>query len=275
MKFTVFGASGFIGSSVTRHLRGEGHEVATPARGDGVAPGTQLGHVIYAIGLTGNFRQRPFETVDAHVTALARRMQGVRYDSWLYLSSTRVHGISATDARETDRISVMPGVDGIYDISKLLGESLCLALDRPDVRVARLSNVYGEGQSRHTFLGSLLEDVSAGRDIIIREDPGSSKDYVAISDVVRLIEKIALRGRQQIYNIACGFGTSHADLAERLRHLVSNSVGFVHGAPHRSFPRINIARIVEEFGFAPRTLLDDLGGLVAKSNQNLNRSRHD
>ncbi len=263
MNFTVFGAGGFIGSNVTKYLREAGHTVATLTRADRVAPGTHLGHVIYAIGLTGNFRQRSFETVEAHVTTLAGSMQAVGYDSWLYLSSTRVYGLSATDACESDRICVMPGADGIYDISKLLGESLCLALDRPDVRVARLSNVYGNGQSRHTFLGSLLEDVSAERDIIIREDPRSSKDYVAISDVVRLIENIALCGRQRVYNIACGFGTSHADIAERLRHLVRNSVSFLPGAPYRTFPRINVARIEEEFGFAPRNLLDDLGKLVA------------
>lgn len=268
MKFTVFGASGFIGSRVTGHLRGLGYDVLTPARGEMPASGEHLGHVIYAIGMTGDFRQRPYETVEAHVTELARVMRNALFDSWLYLSSTRVYGTSAAIASETDRINVMPGADGIYDISKLLGESLCLALGRPAVRVVRLANVYGEGQSRHTFLGSLLEDVAAGRDIVIREDPDSSKDYIAIADVVSLIEKIALNGRNQIYNLASGISTSHSDLAERLRHLTTASVGFLEGATRRSFPRMNVARISKEFGFVPRSLLDDLGRLVAASKPN-------
>jgi nucleoside-diphosphate-sugar epimerase len=265
MRFTVFGATGFIGSSVTGHLRGLGCEVVTPARGEMLPAGEHLGHVVYAIGLTGDFRQRPFETVDAHVAELARRMQVASYDSWLYLSSTRVYGTSAVIASESDRISVMPGPDGIYDISKLLGESLCLALGRPEVRVARLSNVYGEGQSRHTFLGSLLADVAAGRNIVIREDPDSSKDYIAIADVVSLIEKIVLHGRHQTYNLASGVGTSHRHVAEQLRRLTAASVVFQEGAPRRSFPRMDVARITEEFGFTPRSLLDDLGGLAAAS----------
>lgn len=268
MKFTVFGASGFIGSSVAVHLRAMGHEVATPHREEAFQPGEHLGHVIYAIGLTGNFRERPFETVDAHVTTLAMRLRDADYDSWLYLSTTRVYGINGRLTGETDRISTMSGADGIYDISKLLGESLCLALGRKEVRVARLSNVYGLGQSRHTFLGSLLEEVAAKRAIVIREDPASSKDYISIVDVVNLIEKIALHGQHQIYNLASGSNIDHQSLAGHLSYLTHIPVSFLDGAPLRRFPRINVARIAQEFGLVQCNLLDDLEGLVAGKKPN-------
>ena len=262
MKFTVFGSRGFIGSNVTEYLRWEGHEVFTPARDEIPLPDVHLGHVIYCIGLTGDFRRRPFDTVNAHVTELTKRMQNASYDSWLYLSSTRVYGASSGPVTETDPIFVMPGSDGIYDISKLLGESLCLSADRPTVRVARLSNVYGAKQSCHTFLGSLLEDVAAGREILIGEDPESSKDYIAITDVVCLIQKISLHGRHQLYNLASGSSTKHRMLAERLYQLTGRPVIFSVKAPRRIFPSMNVSRITEEFGLEPRSLLKDLNELI-------------
>ena len=68
--FTVFGSSGYIGSHLVRHLIASGEEVATPMRGAPIGE-THLGHVVYAIGLTADFRTRPFDTMAAHVTRLA------------------------------------------------------------------------------------------------------------------------------------------------------------------------------------------------------------
>ena len=271
MKFTIFGASGFVGSNLTEHLRGSGHEVFAPDRDVIPTPDMRLGHVIYAIGLTGDFRIRPFDTINAHVTELAKRMQKASYDSWLYLSSTRMYSGSDENVGEEDPIVAIPGQNGIYDISKLLGEALCLALNEPTVRIVRLSNIYGDNQSRHTFLGSLLEDVAAGHKIYIEEASQSSKDYISIADVVQLIEKIALVGQHQIYNLASGSSTSHQMLAEHLRQLTGLSVVFNEKASSRTYPKINIDRITEEFDFKPRMLLEDLGKLI--SNLNLFRNQ--
>jgi len=71
MKFTVLGAGGFIGSHLLAHLRQAGHDCFAPARGDATLFAEELGHVIYCIGLTADFRSRPFDTVRAHVCLLA------------------------------------------------------------------------------------------------------------------------------------------------------------------------------------------------------------
>ena len=151
MHFTIFGASGFIGSNLTAHLYSKGYSVVTPKRKELLDPQESLGHVVYAIGMTGNFHSRPVETIDAHVNVLSKFLKKYKYESWLYLSSTRLYGLSEGLYSEEDKINVFPGKDSIYDISKLLGESLCLSTQRPDVRIARLSNVYGVGQSSSTF----------------------------------------------------------------------------------------------------------------------------
>lgn len=261
MNFTVFGSTGFIGRAVTRYLIPAGHAVDTPERGAKPAEGANLGHVIYAIGLTGNFRTHPEAAIEAHVNVLQRLMTGAKFDSWLYLSSTRVYGAVGNDTVETAALSVRPGLDALYDLSKLLGESFCLAQENPAVRVARLSNVYGAGQSPHTFLGSVLASILETGKVTIGEAPLSAKDYVAVEDVARALEGIALNGKERLYNVAGGTATTHQALAEILR-AQGHKVEFATGAVRRTMPAIDIGRLQKEFDFTPRNIIRDLPELL-------------
>jgi len=241
-----------------------GHQVTPVSRTTRLASGESLGHVIYAIGLTADFREKSFETVDAHVCTLARWLKDAHFDSWLYLSSTRLYGNTLVNGKATEAmpVTVLPGADGLYDISKLMGESLCLSRNSPAVRVARLSNVYGKGQNEHTFLASICKDLRATGSVTIREAPESSKDYIALEDVVALLEAIALSGRRRIYNVASGRAVTHSELAGQLAKIDSYRVTFEHGASRRVFPAIDIAGVIDEFGYKPRLLLDDLDKLL-------------
>ena len=73
--FTVLGASGFIGGRLVRYLRSLGHSVLVPGRDDAHLTGQPLGHLIYAIGVTADFRARPFDTMDAHVSVLSKALR--------------------------------------------------------------------------------------------------------------------------------------------------------------------------------------------------------
>lgn len=163
--FTVLGASGYIGSRVVRHLRAEGHAVWAPERGDSSILNRPLGHVLYCVGLTGDFRNRPFDTVQAHVGLLAEILRHANFESLLYLSSTRVYqGAERTD--EDAPLTVVPGTPSdLYNLTKLTGESLCHCSGREGVRVVRLSNVVGEGMdpASGNFIATLLQDARSGR----------------------------------------------------------------------------------------------------------------
>jgi nucleoside-diphosphate-sugar epimerase len=263
MKFTIFGGRGFIGSAIARYLRDKGYEVSLPLKSDSFNNSNiKLGHVIYCIGLTGDFRARPFETVEAHICKLANLLKSSDFDSWLYLSSTRIYSGIDNMAKESARLPVFPDLDGIYDISKLLGESLCLSLKNQKIRVARLSNVYGKGQSTNTFLGSIIDDVKKGKSLIIKESPDSKKDYISIEDVIDILVKIATDGKDRLYNVASGVAIRHSDIAKVIEEVSRIPVGFKKGAEKRVFPDIDISKIQQEFGFSPRLLSSDLKVLL-------------
>lgn len=263
MKFTVLGSSGFIGGHLVRHLRQQGHEVLSPSRNVSGLRGDKLGHVIYAIGLTGDFRTRLKETIEAHVDVLQRLMDGADFESWLYLSSTRVYGSLAKDqkAAEDTPLSVKPSPDSLYDLSKLLGEAICLATANPKIRVARLSNVYGLGQSEHTFLGSIIRDAATRGKVVIGEAPASSKDYISVDDVIGYLTKIAAQGQERLYNIASSRPVTHQELAEIIRKR-GFTVEFAPDAPVRVFPVIETTRLVDEFGRPARFVLEDVPALI-------------
>jgi nucleoside-diphosphate-sugar epimerase len=85
----------------------------------------------------------------------------------------------------------------------------------------------------------------------LRTAASSAKDYVSVSDVVRAIERVALEGRQRVYNIASGRNTSNAEIAGLLRGKFGADVLYEQDAVPISFPEIEISRIADEFGFVP------------------------
>lgn len=267
--FTVFGSSGFIGAHLVRHLAAEGEVVIVPPR-DGPPPEGPLGHVIYAIGLTADFRSRPFDTMDAHVGGLTRILREGAFRSLTYLSSTRVYQ-KAASGHEDAALTVAPGdASDLYNISKLAGEAACLALDNPRVRVARLSNVYGPDMDAANFLASVIAEAVAGH-LRLASDPDSEKDFVPVDMVARALRRIALSGDARIYNVASGVNTSHGALAEQLRALTGCRLSIATDAPRTVFPPVETGRLAalmaaagEEWRLAP--LRDRLAVLVADAN---------
>lgn len=218
------------------------------SRGNFPAERSQLGHAVYCIGLTADFRTKLVETVRAHVALFASVIESYRFDSLLYLSSTRVYAGSARGDEDVP-LSVDPAnADHVYALSKLTGESICLARG---CRVARVSNVIGPGDDSENFLASLLRDAEQAGRVVLNTSAQSAKDYVDIDDVSGLLTQIALSGARQIYNVASGVSVDNDTIANMVAEKTGATVSFAPNAATISFPPIDISRVKAEFGFAP------------------------
>jgi len=264
MTFTVIGASGFIGSHLLAHLQSQGAECFAPRRGDPEILKRELGHVIYCAGLTADFREHPFDAVEAHIAYLVEILRGARFDSLLYLSSTRVYA-GATGTGEDVQLAVSPlDPDQLYNLSKLTGEAVCFAARRGQVRVVRLSNVYGFDPSSKNFLSTLIRDALNKRTVALETTLDSAKDYISVDDVVQLLPQIASRGRERIYNLAAGVNVANAEIVELLRHATGCRFEVAATARRAIFPAIDIRRVQKEYGFTARSLVDALPMLVER-----------
>ena len=262
---TVLGAGGFIGGRLAKFLRDTGASVEAPPRLPVEAYLDQLrakplGHVVYCIGLTADFREKSFETVDAHVGVLRRVLAECDFETLTYLSSTRVY-IRSASTNEAAALSVDPGApEDLFNLSKLMGESLCLASGRT-CRIARVSNVFGEGDVSQNFLTSVLRDAAKGK-VKIELSPQSTKDYVDVDDVVNWLAKIATSGSRSIYNVASGRNTSNAEIGSALRAL-GVQVEFGTNGKTIAFPEIDVLRLVGEFGKARHSVIERIPDLLA------------
>ena len=274
MKYTVLGATGFIGSHVAALARSLGHEVVCPGRDDNL-DGQHLGHAIYSIGITADFRRRPHDTVTAHVTKLQEVLTRTSFDSLVYLSSTRVYARCASPDELSERASSWPGVSeetaipvmptdfsDLYNLSKLMGESIALA-SSPRVRVARLANVVGPDFDSDNFILSVIRDCVRNGRVELKTALDSAKDYVAVEDVAALLLQLGPAGSHSVYNVASGVNTTHGEIVRALTQLTGATVSVAETSPTITFPRIDIRRAATEFHFTPRLVGGLLPALVA------------
>ena len=245
--FTVFGANGFIGSSVIELIERRGETVHKVRRGDWPHRGSNLGHVIFTIGMTADFRLRLIETFDLQILRLHEALTQYTYDSFTYLSSGRLYA-GAASTHEDAALLVRPAeTDHVYNISKLAGESLCLAFPNPNIRVVRLSNVYGENDVSNLFLTAVMREAVNTGSVVIGQSPLSSKDYVNVEFAAEAILAITGSGQHRLYNVAHGRNIAHQEIANILRASAYN-VDFREGGALAEFPAIDTSRFDNEFG---------------------------
>ena len=273
MKAAVFGAGGHIGGRLAARLEAEGWEVLALGRGDERWRGAELGHVFFCVGLTADFRTRPFETIEAHVGFAGEVLRRAIFDSFLYLSSTRVYAKSGRGA-ETTPLVVDPGdPSDLYNLSKLMGEAACLAVDRPQVRIARLSNVYGDDPGSGNFLAAILREAAGAGAIRLHSALESEKDYIALDDVLAAMIRIAVAGSERLYNLASGVNTSHGAIVGAIRTLTGCSVSVEPGSPAIRFPAIAVERLRALGVNHVHSVVDALPALLAQAKAQLQTGR--
>ncbi|ADZ72695.1 NAD-dependent epimerase/dehydratase family protein [Polymorphum gilvum] len=252
--FTVFGAAGFVGARLVAHLGALGHEVRAVGRDSWPKPGEALGHVLFTVGMTAQFRGRPFETVETQTLRAYEALRSYRFESFLYLSSTRLYQGAGATAEETPILARPATADAIYNLTKATAECLCLSLDDPAVRVVRLSNVFGPENDSELFVSDVMREAAATGRLVFRSAPASAKDYVHVADVAELLPRIALSGRERLYNLAFGRNVSNRAIGDALA-ACGIDIAYQDGAPEISFPQIDIARLMREFPRPTRGLL--------------------
>lgn len=256
MRFTILGSSGFLGSHLKKYFQQQGYDCFTPKRNDPAIYYENLGHVFYCIGVTSDFMAQPFNTIQAHVSQLAELLQKVRFESLLYLSSTRVYlGVDEGCEEAALKVNSLDPND-LYNLSKLMGEAACFATRNPQVRVARISNVIGSNLRGITFFDSIESDAIENKHVVLQTALSSEKDYLAVNDLVQILPRIALFGKRPIYNVASGVNITHASLVEAVQQFTGCTYEIAPGAPEVRYPKISIERLQSEFNFKPTSILE-------------------
>jgi len=262
MQFTLFGGNGFIGRALGAELSCRGHKVFCPPRGSVAPPLGGFGTLVWCIGLTADFRSRPFDTATAHVGLLAQVLVQRAHDRVVFLSSTRVYAGAARTSEEAGLTIRPDDPSDLYNATKLAGEALVLTAEGAQGIVVRLSNIVGRSEiGRATFVGAIAREAVAGQ-ITLQTSLDTAKDYLWVDDAARGLADIALTGKARIYNLASGVQIAHREWADALARETGCAIAVRPGAPDMGFSPIDTARIRAEFGFAPINPLDRVAEIV-------------
>lgn len=266
---TLLGATGFIGSHIAQYLESINIYFYKPGRNEDLRE-KHLGDVVFCIGLTGDAKSKPIETVEAHISKLKYIIKNCQFDSITYCSSTRIY-LHNVDASEDCLINVeINDPYELFNLTKLTAESLLINTVK-NYKIVRLSNIFGDDFASDNFITSIIKDALIKKKIFLRTTPKSEKDYLHVNDASKLILKIAeTKFSNGIYNVAAGINITNSEILDIIQTITGCDVTYQSDAANIIFPRINTVRIKKEFDFSPSYgLLEELPMIIDKFKTNL------
>jgi nucleoside-diphosphate-sugar epimerase len=246
MTVTVVGAQGFVGRRLVERLTAQGRAPWTPTKGDPDLITRDLGLVYYCAGLTADYDQRPFDTVEAHASLVGRILAVGRFERLVYLSSTRLYdGLPKAEVDEREPLAFdTADPRRVYDLSKALGENLTLTRAGGRGRVARLANVYDWTDEAPGFLSEWLIRARAKKELVLQSSPAVARDYIHLDDVVEAL--IAIGGSEQpgVVNVASGQLATNGEIAQVFEQ-AGWRVRFTGQASPAPPPNAQVARLAD------------------------------
>jgi len=225
----VFGATGFIGTAITRELIARGHDVM--AYGSEacdlsdksfVIPslrGKLAGScVIFAAGIP----RQSADDMDAFqanvnmVSNLAEACASERPARVIYLSSVEVYGNTDVELPITESTCFRP--ERLYAVSKITGELLWeywRNATAGELSIIRLPGVFGPGDEGKGFIGMLVKAIENGRSVSLSNLGRDLRDYVFVEDVARAVADLITDNNDSrlVVNLASGESRSIAEIA--------------------------------------------------------------
>lgn len=234
-RIVVSGATGFVGSALTKRLRDrEGSEVVplNSANGDIAEASTWRAlpvadAVIHLAARTfvPDSWTEPAAFLRTNFTGTTQALEYCRaHKSRLVFLSSYLYGNPARLPIDEQAPVTAPNP---YALSKKLAEEACRFYSDSfgvEVTILRVFNIYGGGQGDQFLIPSIVRQVLAGTGIHVK-DLAPKRDFLFIDDLIEAIVcAVDKPQRFEIFNIASGTSHSVRDVIDIVQRLAGRSV---------------------------------------------------
>ena len=265
-RVVVLGAKGFVGSSLTEHLRRSAaacraitrHEIDLSASDAGGRLAAELRPddvLVFLSALTPD-KGRGVPPLLANLrmgAAVCAALEQKPVSHVVYVSSDAVYPFRTglideeTCAEPTD----------LYGAMHLTREIMVKQATKAPVAILRPTLIYGAADTHNSYGPNRLRRMARNeRRIALFGNGEETRDYVFIDDVVRLIDLVTRYRSAGVLNLASGRSISFADLGKLVAGLFPQPIE-IAGSPrqnpitHRAFDVTAIHRSFPEFTFTP------------------------
>ena len=261
--FTIFG-QGFVGTNISIFLKKKKYNLFLPKKGKYKFK-KNLHNVIYCIG-NNNWVKDPKGTYDANLGLVPEIIFNNKFDSFTLLSSTRLYlGNSEGETSENNPININSNDKKFfYNSLKLAAENLCLSLNNKNIKVVRMSNLFGDHfKNNALILPTWIRNSVKYKKIDIYISKNSTKDFIYVNDAFDVLLKIIKRGKHRLYNVASGKNIKLSKILKEIKKITNCKINYTHNSNVVKEPKVNIKRIINEFNFKTKNnLINFLNHLI-------------
>ena len=249
-KYTIFGHNGFLGQNIVSYLKHNNLNFFLPKKNQ-IKFSKNLNNIIYCIGIDDVFKN-PAASIESNLKLISKIVDNNKFKSFLYISSTRLY-LNSNRTSENDLISINPySKDYFFNCLKVAAENFCLSQKRKNIKVVRISNLYGNYFSKQKYiLPTLIRDSVKKNIINITINRNSKKNYLDVNDVIKVIFKIIHKSKYRLYNLASEKLYSLNFIANTIQKITGCKIIYKNQKLKYNEPKININRIKKEFNFKP------------------------
>ena len=263
----ILGGSGFIGKNLLCFLSGKRWDVQGLSSSEvdltnNASIETLLGKyshqtvLVIAAAITRDLRSEVALNQNiAIVRTVIEAMQFQKPVHCVFFSSSDIYG-NANDRLPIHEETLCNPIS-FYSVSKLVGEVLLTQFcsqNKIPLTILRFGGIYGQGNAHGHVVNNFIEAVINDRQLVIYGDGTDTRDYVCISDLCTVVERI-LSGRiLGVLNVVTGVSHSILKIAQIVMQCFDHKAKICFEPRQREllhycYNNIKISDVMREFAF--------------------------